>query len=394
MSANEVRRAAADARRIVVKIGSSSLTEAGGLREDAFGELARQITALKDEGRQVVLVSSGAVAAGSGVLGWKTPGKSIPEKQAAAAVGQIHLMERYRAEFAARGTQVGQVLVTRSGLDDRERFINARHTLLQLLKMGLVPIVNENDTVSPAEICFGDNDNLSATVVNLVSADLLIILTDVDGLHVEKPEAGKAKPALIEVVDTITPEIERACRGSITTFGSGGMITKLEAARSARHSGAATVLCNSHEPEVLQRVARGENLGTLFQAGQKLKSRKHWLAFTAHPRGQLVVDEGAARALLENGHSLLPAGVREVKGEFGIGDPVSCVGPTGQEIARGLVTYAAGAIRRLIGASTTEIEQRLGYSYGKAVIHRDDLVLTHDFNLQPEQRDEKRGGRG
>jgi len=396
VSIDETRQAAADARQIVVKIGSSSLTEAGELREDAFGELARQISALKEQGRQVVLVSSGAVAAGSRVLGWATPGTSIPEKQAAAAVGQIHLMERYRAEFAKAGTPIGQVLVTRSGLDDRERFLNARHTLMQLLKMGVVPVVNENDTVSPAEIRFGDNDNLSATIVNLVSADLLIILTDVDGLHRSKPEAGKPMPELIDNVDAITPEIERACCGSVTTFGSGGMITKLEAARSARHSGAATVLCNSREPDVLLRVARGERLGTLFQAGPKLKSRKHWLAFTAHPRGSIAVDEGAAHALLQNGHSLLPAGVREVAGDFGIGDLVSCVGPTGQEIARGLVTYEAAAIRRLIGASTTEIEQRLGYSYGKEIIHRDDLVLTREFNLKSEQRDEeseRRGGR-
>ncbi len=385
MNNQEARKAVVDSRRIVVKIGSSSLTENGNIRDEIFTDLARQISALKSAGREVILVSSGAVAAGSRALGWENAGNSVREKQAAAAVGQIHLMESYRREFEKFDTSIAQVLVTRTGLDDRERFINARHTLLHLLELGVVPVVNENDAVSPEEIRFGDNDNLSATVLNLVSADLLIILTDVDGLHVAKPEEGQSKPALIEIVDAIDEGVEAACGGSISTFGSGGMVTKLEAARSARHSGAATVLCSSHEPDVLLRVAsEGENLGTLFLAGTKLKSRKHWLAFTTHPRGTLTLDDGAVKALLSNGNSLLPPGISKVQGEFGVGDTVSCVDIKGSEIARGLIGYDAAAARLLVGASTQEIEQRLGYSTGDEIIHRDDLVLTRDFNFQSD----------
>jgi len=386
VNSNNPRRIATQAKRIVVKVGSSSLTQDGAICEAMFEALASQIAALQKDGRQVALVTSGAVAAGSHALGWGHAGHSIPEKQAAAAVGQIHLMERYRSAFAKRGTMVAQILVTKSGLDDRERFINARHTLLRLLQMNVVPIVNENDTVSPVEIRFGDNDNLSATVVNLINADLLIILSDVDGLHVEEPQRGSPLPPIFDVIDEITPEIERACRGSMSHFGSGGMITKLEAARSARHSGAATLLCNSREPEVLLRVVRAEPLGTLFLAGgTKLRGRKHWLAFTAHPRGRIMIDEGAAKALLKNGPSLLPAGIRKVEGEFGMGDLVTCIDPNGREIARGLANYGASEIRRIMGAGTSEIETRLGYSYGAEVIHRDDLVLTRNLNLQPER---------
>lgn len=390
MDSQEARKAVVDARRIVVKIGSSSLTKNGTIRDEIFTDLARQISALKAQGREVVLVSSGAVAAGSRALGWESAGDSIREKQAAAAVGQIHLMESYRREFEIFDTHVAQVLVTRTGLDNRERFLNARHTLLHLLELGVVPVVNENDAVSPEEIRFGDNDNLSATVLNLVSGDLLIILTDVDGLYVEKPQDGQAKPALIEVVDEIDERVEAACGGSISTFGSGGMITKLEAARSARHSGAATVLCNSREVDVLLRVAcKGENLGTLFLAGPKIKSRKHWLAFTTHTRGTLTLDDGAVQALQQKGTSLLPAGISAVDGKFGMGDTVSCVDTQGHEIARGLIGYDAAATRLLMGASTSDIGKRLGYSTGDEIIHRDDMVLTRDLNTQSESTKHK-----
>jgi len=385
VNSNDPRRVTAEAKRIVIKVGSSSLTQDGAICEGMFETLASQIATLQKDGRQVALVTSGAVAAGSHALGWGHAGHSIPEKQAAAAVGQIHLMERYRTAFAKHGTTVAQILVTKSGLDDRERFINARHTLLRLLQMNVVPIVNENDTVSPVEIRFGDNDNLSATVVNLINAELLIILSDVDGLHVREPQRGVPLPPIFEVIDEITPEIEKACRGSDSQFGSGGMITKLEAARSARHSGAATLLCNSREPDVLLRAVRAEPLGTLFLAGPVLRGRKHWLAFTAHPRGRITIDEGAVKALLKNGPSLLPAGIRQVEGEFGMGDLVTCIDPTGREIARGLANYGASEIRRIMGASTSEIESRLGYSYGAEVIHRDDLVLTRGLNLQTER---------
>jgi glutamate 5-kinase len=370
------RALARKAPRIVVKLGSSTLTDSSGLRTRVFGELARQVAELRADGRQVVIVTSGAVAAGSRTLGWTKPGRSIPEKQAAAAVGQVSLMELYRRRFARYEIPVGQVLVTRTGLEDRERYLNARHTLLTLLSLGAVPIVNENDTVATDEIKFGDNDNLSATIVNLVEAELLVIFTDVDGLYQRPPEAGQPAPPIFPVVREITREITAVASGSISAFGRGGMTTKLEAARSAAHSGAATVLCNGRVRNALTRVAAGEELGTLFLPGNRLASRKHWLAFTRVTRGALHLDAGAARAVGTLGKSLLPAGVGRVEGEFGVGDPVACLAPDGAELARGLVNYDAQALRRIAGQPTQTIERTLGYSNGPEVIHRDDLVLT------------------
>lgn len=373
-----MRAAARGARRIVVKVGSSILTAAGAVRPRVFTELIRQVAELTADGRQVVVVSSGAIAMGSHRLGWSHPGRSIPEKQAAAAVGQIALMERYRVGFARRGRQVAQILVTRVGLEDRERFLNARRTLLTLLRLGVVPIVNENDTTSTEEIRFGDNDNLSANVVNLVAAELLVLLTDVDGLYREAPSAANPRPERWDVVERITPEIESAAGGSDHAFGRGGMITKLEAARTAALSGAATVIANGRRRGVLQRIASGAAEGTLFlpQPARRLGSRKHWLAFTARPRGELRLDAGAAQALQERGRSLLPAGITAVAGEFGIGDPVRCTDPEGREVARGLVAYSARDVVRIRGLSTRQIEAVLGYSNGGEVIHRDDLVLV------------------
>jgi glutamate 5-kinase len=373
-----VREQQSASKRIVVKVGSSTLTKEGKLRPRKFGELAASISRLMDAGREVVVVSSGAIAVGSHRLGWNGPGRSIPEKQAAAAVGQIGLVELYQRRFAKHDKQVAQVLLTRSGLEERERFLNARHTLQQLLKLGVVPIVNENDTVATEEIRFGDNDNLSATICNVIGADLLIILTDVDGLYTERPVPGRPKPKLIDVVDRITPEIEAIAEGSDGRYGRGGMITKLQAARSAARSGAATVLCNGSKAEIIEQVASGEAVGTLFPARERLASRKHWLAFTTRTRGTLVLDEGACKALRQGGRSLLPAGIDEVKGEFGVGDSVACVDDGGREVARGLVAYTAPEVARIKGLATSEIPRVLGYSNGDEVIHRDDLVLLED----------------
>jgi glutamate 5-kinase len=367
-----------EARRIVVKVGSSTLTRNGELRPRKFTDLARQVSELVSQKRQVVLVSSGAIAVGSRRLKWEQPGKSIPAMQAAAAVGQIGLIEMYQRRFDRMGVQVAQVLLTRQGLEHRERFLNARHTLHELLKLGVVPIVNENDTVATEEIRFGDNDNLSAQIVNLIGADLLVILTDVDGLHVHKPEPGKKKAPLFGVIEELTPEIEAAALGSGNAFGRGGMITKLAAARSAARSGAATVLCNGAPRDILTRLGRGERVGTMVLPGERLASKKHWLAYTSRTRGALVVDEGAAAALTQRGRSLLPAGVVEVRGRFGIGDPVACVGADGEELARGLPAYASDDIERIKGLRTKQIVDTLGYSNGDAVIHRDDLVLLDD----------------
>jgi len=378
MSGADFRRIQRTAKRIVVKVGSSTLTEKGVLRENKFTDLAQQISALFDDDRQVVLVSSGAIAVGSHQLGWSHFGRSIPEKQAAAAVGQIGLVELYKQRFAEHERHVAQLLLTRSGLEVRERFLNARHTLTELLALGVVPIVNENDTVATDEIRFGDNDNLSASIVNLVGADLLIILTDVAGLYREPPVKGAPSPELFDVIEKITPEIEACAQGSKSAFGRGGMITKLEAARVAARSGAATLLCDGHEADVLTRVAAGETVGTLFLAGDKLSSRKHWLAFTTRSKGELHIDEGAARAIREGGRSLLPAGLKRVAGEFSRGDVVGCIDPDGSEIARGLVSYDAEESGRIAGLKAREIEPMLGYSNGDAVIHRDDLVLLED----------------
>jgi glutamate 5-kinase len=378
------RKSLSRARRLVVKVGSSVLTQDGALRPRVFGDLARQVSTLRDEGRQVVIVSSGAIAIGSNQLGWTRPAGSIPEMQAAAAVGQIGLVELYRKRFARFGVQVAQVLVTRSGLEARERFLNARHTLLTLLELGVVPVVNENDTVATDEIRFGDNDNLSATVVNLVGADLLVVLSDVAGLHTEPPRPGAPKPPLFDVVEALTPEVERAAVGSTSAFGRGGMTTKLQAVRAAARCGASTVLCNGRSRDVLLRVTAGEKLGTLFTAGNRLASRKHWLAFTTRTRGELVIDAGAVAALENRGKSLLPAGITEVRGKFGIGDSVACVDDAGREVARGLVAYGCDEIRRIVGIPTRRISQVLGYSNGDEVIHRDDLVLLREVS---ENRD-------
>ena len=366
------------AKRIVVKVGTSSLTRDGLLQPDRFTALARDVAALMKGGRQVVLVSSGAIAVGAHRLGWQHTGHSVREKQAAAAVGQIGLIELYQRRFGNLDRHVAQILLTRAGLEDRERFLNARHTMLELLRIGVVPIVNENDTVATEEIRFGDNDNLAATIVNAVAADLLVILTDVEGLYERAPQSGQPAPPLIRTVEAITPEIERAASGAGTRFGSGGMITKLEAAKNAARSGAATVLCHGRTKDVLQRLVAGEEHGTLFAPGDRLRGRKHWLAYTAKTRGRIVIDDGAVRALAERGRSLLPAGVLRVEGAFEIGDSVSCVNEHGDEIARGLTVYSSEDVTKLAGLATKEIDRVLGYSNGDEIVHRDDLVVVRD----------------
>lgn len=382
-SAQSARRQVAGARRVVVKVGSGVLTAGGRLRPGAVAGIARQVARLAAQRRQVVIVSSGAIALGAGQLGWKHPGRSIPEKQAAAAVGQIGLAALWRRCLRRHGRETAQVLLTQGDLREREHFLNARRTLLELLRRGVVPVVNENDTIATDEIRFGDNDNLSATVVNLVGAELLVLLSDVDGLYRNPPQpkrgAGRSRSApsgeIFDVVQRIDAAVERAAGGSTNAFGRGGMITKLQAARSAAHSGAATLLCNGLRRNALLRGAAGEDCGTLFCAGQRLRGRKHWLAFTARPRGRLVCDDGAVRALCQGGRSLLPAGVAAVRGRFGIGDAVACVDSRGREFARGLCAYAAEDVERIRGQAARQIARLLGYSNGDEVIHRDDLVL-------------------
>ena len=378
MNADELWKRVPQAKRIVVKVGSSTLAREGRLRPEKFTDLARDVSALFEDGRQVVVVTSGAITAGAHRLGWSHNGRTIREKQAAASVGQIGLVELYQRRFARLDRNVGQVLLTRAGLEDRERSLNARRTMLELLRLGVVPIVNENDTVATEEIRFGDNDNLAATIVSVVAADLLVILTDVEGLYERAPTAEEPKPPLIATVDAITPGIERAASGAGTRFGSGGMITKLQAVRNAAASGAATILCHGRLRGVLGRLMAGERHGTLFAPGERLRGRKHWLAFTAKTRGRIVIDEGAERAIVERGRSLLPAGVVRVEGTFRIGDSVACVNARGQEVARGLASYSSADVAQIAGRATKEIERVLGSSNGDEIIHRDDLVLLRD----------------
>ena len=375
MNNDESRKLLARARRIVVKVGSSTLTRDGKLRPRKFSDLAKQISGLVDDGREVVLVSSGAIAIGAAKLGWDHPRHTIPEMQAAAAVGQIGLVELYQRRFASHDQKIAQILLTRMGLEDRERFLNARQALHELLKLKVVPVVNENDTIATEEIRFGDNDNLSANIVSLVSADALVILTDVDGLYVEPPIKGRRKPQLFDVIEKITPEVEHAAQGSPSAFGRGGMITKLEAARTAAHTGAVTVVCNGATKNVVSRVLAGEALGTMFLPAARMASRKHWLAFTTRTRGSLMLDEGASHAIEKRGSSLLPAGVTSLSGDFKRGDSVACLDPKGREIARGLCTYGADEVQRIKGLPTREIERVLGYSNGDELIHRDNLVI-------------------
>ena len=375
MKAKAPRAGLTRAKWIVVKVGSSTLTRDGALRTAKITDLVRQISSLAEDGRKVVLVSSGAIAVGSHQLGWTHQGRSIRQKQAAAAVGQIGLLELYRRRFARRDRQIAQILLTRTGLEDRERFLNARHTLRELLRLGVTPIVNENDTVATEEIRFGDNDNLSATIVNLIGAELLVLLTDVDGFYPEKSESGQTRPKVISQIDRITPAIRRAARDSDSEFGRGGMATKLLAAQTASLSGATTVICNGSTRNVLTRVLDGEELGTLVLPGERLSSRKHWLAFTTRCRGQLVLDPGALSAVAKRGRSLLAAGIVEVRGDFHVGDSVSCVDRRGRELARGLVAYTSKDVKRILGLSAREAGRVLGYSNGDAVIHRDDLVV-------------------
>ncbi len=390
---SDARRCVREARRIVVKVGSSVLTDAGAMESRVFGSLARQISRLADEGREVVLVSSGAVAMGSHLLAWERT-HEIPRMQAAAAVGQIGVIETYRRRFARYGRRVAQILVTQGGLQSRERYLNARNTMNILLREGVVPIVNENDTVATDEIRFGDNDNLSATVVNLVGADLLVILSDVEGLYAARPEPGAPLPERFDVVEAITPAIRRAASGEGSAFGRGGMVTKLQAADTAARSGAATVICHGKRRNALIDLLAGRPIGTLFLAGHRLRSRKHWLAFSTRPRGEIRVDAGAARALGERGSSLLPAGIVSVAGKFGIGDVVACVDPEGHEIARGLTAYGSADIARMLGLPTGKIAEVLGYSNGGAVVHRSNLVLVPHGGTPPEGGDPSIGAGG
>jgi glutamate 5-kinase len=365
------------ARRVVVKIGSSSVTAEGrGLDQGAIDSWARQIVALRAGGKQVLLVSSGAIAEGMQRLGWKRRPHQIHELQAAAAVGQMGLAQAYEASFRARGLQTAQVLLTHTDLADRARYLNARSTLFTLLGLGVVPVINENDTVVTDEIKFGDNDTLGALVANLVEADALIILTDQAGLYSNDPRRD-ANATVIRDAVAGDPALEAIAGGAGSGTARGGMLTKVLAAKRAARSGAHTIIAASSEPDVLIRLAQGEAIGSQLTAGTAvLTARKQWLASHLQCKGQVILDEGAARALTAAGKSLLPIGVMSVNGEFQRGDVVACVDTLGREVARGLVNYSSTQSRLIARRPTAEIENILGFIEEPELIHRDNLVLT------------------
>lgn len=362
-------------KRIVVKIGSSSLIYPTGRPNLAQMEsLVRQLADLHNQGKEMLLVTSGAIGVGLNRLGYARRPKTIPEKQAAAAVGQGILIHIYEKFFAEYNVPVGQVLLTREDFADRKRFLNARNTMYTLLRIGVLPIINENDTVAVEEIKLGDNDNLAAQVGGLVDADLLIMLSDIDGFYEGDPSAGPAR--LIPEVKEITPQLEQIAAGTKNKLGTGGMITKLQAARIAMHSGIIMVLASAAEKDVVRRVVSGEPLGTVFWPSERLENKKRWIAYSSTVHGKIYVDEGAAAALLYKGKSLLPSGVVQVEGDFEIGNTVSIHGPDGNEIARGITNFSAAEVNAIKGAKTKEIERLLGHKGYEEVVHRNNMVLN------------------
>ncbi|MCJ7747282.1 MAG: glutamate 5-kinase [Desulfobacterales bacterium] len=364
------------ARRIVVKVGSSILASIErGLHHEVFSQLAKEISELKRQGYEIVLVSSGAIAAGMEKLGYKTRPQSVTQKQATAAVGQSRLMNIYESCFSRHQQMVAQILLTHDDLSHRRRFLNARNTLLTLLELGIIPIINENDTVVVDEIKVGDNDNLSALVTNLIEADLLIILTNIDGLCDGDPRLNP-NARCIPLVEDIDVDMGKIVGGTKSAMSVGGMVSKIQAAKKASRFGIPTAIASGTRKEVLHQILRGKEIGTLIlPKATTLSSRKHWIAFNLNPKGDIILDDGAKKAIVQRGKSLLPSGVVKVRGEFDRGDSVSCLGPRGKEFARGLVNYSASELERIKGLKTEQIEKVLGYKYSDEVIHRDDLVV-------------------
>jgi glutamate 5-kinase len=362
---------------IVIKIGTSTLTSGTNkITPPLIVELARQVAAIQDAGHQVILVSSGAMAAGREKLGYPQLPKGLPAKQMISAVGQLRLMAIYEQIFALYGRTVAQVLLTRADLSDRRRYLNARNTLTALIEQGILPIINENDTVATEEIRVGDNDNLSALVANVVEADLLALLTDQQGLFTADPRTNPEAELVEEVTEPEIPhEIWEAAGGNGTNLGTGGMVTKLQAADLARRSGTVVVIARGTEPNVLVRLADGERIGTRFASAiSTLESRKRYILSGRLSPGQITVNEGAAAALRRGG-SLLPVGVTQLSGEFDRGDTVRIFDGENHELARGLSAYSSADLERLRGHHSDDIESLLGYNYGDEVIHRNDLVL-------------------
>jgi glutamate 5-kinase len=363
--------------RWVVKIGSALLTKEGeGLAREHLSSWVEQMAAWVLAGKELVLVSSGAVAEGMSRMGWKQRPTTLHELQAAAAIGQMGLIRAYETCFLKRGLHTAQVLLTHDDLTDRERYLNARSTLRTLLGLGVVPVVNENDTVANEELRFGDNDTLAALVANLIEADLLVLLTDQEGLFDSDPRSN-SDATLISKTRVDNSDLDQVAGGSVGGLGRGGMVTKVRAARLAARSGAATVIASGAGENVLGRISRGEDVGTLLVPAQEPQAaRKQWLAGHLRVRGRLILDAGAVAVLRERGRSLLAVGVKEVSGGFARGEVVSCVDEQGREVARGLVNYGALETEKIKGQPSSRIQEILGYVDEEELIHRDNLVLV------------------
>lgn len=363
--------------RIVVKVGTTTLTHVNGkLNLNRLEQLVRQLADLQNQGKEVVIVTSGAVGAGMGRLGLTEKPASILERQALAAVGQGLLMQVYEKIFAEYGITVAQVLLTRNDIEDRKRYLNARNTLLTLLKYRVIPIINENDTIATEELKIGENDTLSALVTGLIDAELLILLSDIDGLYTKDPKKDPTAE-LIPFVTEVTDEIKEMAGGSASSLGTGGMVTKIGAAQMALAAGASMVIMNGDDPSQIQKIFIGKPVGTVFVSKQPVVNhRKRWIAFGPKPHGVITVDQGAERALLEQGKSLLPSGVVAVAGEFEEGDLIKVVNRENKELARGLTNYTQEQLMKIMGHKTGEIEGILGYKSSDEVIHRDNLVIT------------------
>jgi glutamate 5-kinase len=366
-----------NARRVVVKVGSSLVTNRGqGLDREALARWASQIARLRAGGREIVLVSSGAIAEGLQRLGWAIRPSALHERQAAAAVGQMGLAQVYESCFREHGLLTSQILLTHEDLADRRRYLNARSTLITLLGLGVIPIINENDTVTTEEIKLGDNDTLASLVTNLIEAEALVILTDTTGIFTGDPRLDPSA-TLLATARAGDPHLESIAGGVGSAIARGGMLTKVLAAKRAARSGAYTIVASGEEPEVLVRLAAGEAIGTLLVPDTApMAARKQWLADQLQVRGQISLDAGAVRALLVEGKSLLPIGATAVSGEFDRGELVRCIGPDGAEVARGLANYPSAEAARILGVRSGEIEATLGYVVEPELIHRDNLVVT------------------
>jgi glutamate 5-kinase len=377
MNSNVLPRSViASASRIVAKVGSSLVTNDGqGLDRQAVSHWASQIAALRNQGKQVVLVSSGAIAEGMARLGWAKRPTSMHELQAAAAVGQMGLAQAYEVAFSKHNLRTAQILLTHEDLADRQRYLNARSTLFALLRLGVVPIVNENDTVATDEIAVGDNDTLGALVTNLIEADALIILTDQRGLYESDPRKNP-EARFVSHAKAGDLSLEAMAGGTGSGIGKGGMLTKILAAKRAARSGAHTVIASGREPDVMVRLATGECIGSELRAELPvLSARKQWMADHLRLRGKLILDAGAIHALLVEGKSLLPVGVRSIEGDFEPGDVVACLDPEGKECARGLINYSSSDARRIMGQPSSKIIEILGAMTEAELVHRDNLII-------------------